>query len=305
MKKLNYILFSLLALLFVTSCEEPQDENPVMQTPTKFVLNNPVMQSQYIELNPTMTVKFTCSQPNYGYASATKYYAQVALSQDGFATDSTYAEVNETPYTNCSDIQVSGEELAQAINKLRGVVSEETYEDLPAAPIYVRLRAEIPGAKEASAITSNVVVLEQVKVYYSVKLPGYIFLVGNCTGWTGPEEGNAAFYEQYKLMEAEDAIGSKIYTGTFEVEAGKATFRFYRKLKGWDTVDEDGNIYSLGLIVDDNATDVAFDENGIFSSALVHGKGSLNFPDWQGGKMKMTVDLAKEGNFKVTVQVVE
>lgn len=305
MKKLNYILFSLLALLFVTSCEEPQDENPVLQTPTKFVLNQPVMQTQYIELNPTMTVALTCSQPNYGYASAAKYYAQVALTEEGFATDSTYAEVNENPYTDCSNIQVSGEELAQAINKLRGVESEETYQDLPAAPIYVRLRAEIPGAKEASTITSNIVKFEQVKIYYSVKLPGYIYLVGACTGWNTPDEGGIAHYNNFKLLEAENAIGSKIYSGTFEVAAGQATFRFYRKLKGWDAVDEDGVIYSLGLIVDDNATDVAFDENGIFSAPIVNGKGSLNFPDWKGGKMKITVDLAKKDNYKVTIQVVE
>ena len=109
MKKFNYIFFSLLALLFVTSCEEPQDKNPVLQTPTKFVLNNPVMSTQYIELTPTTTVNLSCSQPDYGYASATNYYAQVSFTED-FAE---YAEVNENPYTNCAKMEVSGEELAK------------------------------------------------------------------------------------------------------------------------------------------------------------------------------------------------
>ena len=82
MKKFSYIFFSLLALLFTTSCEEPQDKNPVLQTPTKFVLNNPVMSTQYIELTPTTTVNLSCSQPDYGYSAAASYYAQVSFTED-------------------------------------------------------------------------------------------------------------------------------------------------------------------------------------------------------------------------------
>lgn len=297
MKKFNYIFFSLLALLFATACEEPQDVNPVLQTPTKFVLNNPVMSTQYIELTPTTTVNMTCSQPDYGYAAAANYYAQVSFTED-FAE---WAEVNENPYTNCGKIEMSGEELAMAMCKLRGVTTEESYVDEAACPLYVRLRAEIKGAPEQSAIISNVVVLSQVKAYYAVKLPGYIYLVGQPSGWNEPSAGNAAHYENWKLLEAEDAIGSKIYSGTFEVAAGQATFRFYRKLQGWDALDDNGVIYSIGIQVEDKAMDVAFTD-GIFSSAIVDGKGSLNFPGWEGGKMKMTVDL---NSYKVTVQVVE
>ena len=269
MKKFNYIFFSLLALLFATACEEPQDVNPVLQTPTKFVLNNPVMSTQYIELTPTTTVNMTCSQPDYGYAAAANYYAQVSFTED-FAE---WAEVNENPYTNCGKIEMSGEELAMAMCKLRGVTTEESYVDEAACPLYVRLRAEIKGAPEQSAIISNVVVLSQVKAYYAVKLPGYIYLVGQPSGWNEPSAGNAAHYENWKLLEAEDAIGSKIYSGTFEVAAGQATFRFYRKLQGWDALDDNGVIYSIGLQVEDKAMDVAFTD-GIFSSAIVDGKGS-------------------------------
>ncbi len=297
MKKLNYIFFSLLALIFATACEEPKDINPVLQTPTEFVLNNPVMSTQYIELTPTTTVNMSCSQPDYGYAAAAQYFAQVSFTED-FAE---WAEVNETPYTNCAKIEMSGEELAMAICKLRGVTTEESYVDEPACPLYVRLRAVVKGAPEQSTIFSNVVVFGQVKAYYAVKLPGYIYLVGQPSGWTEPSASNLGHYENFKLLEAEDAIGSKIYSGTFEVAAGQATFRFYRKLKGWDALDDDGVIYSLGLQVEDAAMDVAFTD-GIFTSAIVNGKGSLNFPDWQGGKMKMTVDL---NSYKVTVQVVE
>ena len=297
MKKFSYIFIGLLALLFATACEEPQDVNPVLQTPTKFVLNNPVMSTQYIQLTPTSTVNLSCSQPDYGYAAAANYYAQVSFTED-FAE---YVEVNENPYTYCAKMEVSGEELAIAMCKLRGVTTEESYVDEPACPLYLRIRAEIKGAPAQSAIFSNVVVLQQVKAYYAVKLPGYIYLVGQPSGWNEPSAGNAGHYENWKLLEAEDAIGSKIYSGTFEVAAGQATFRFYRKLQGWDALDEDGVIYSLGLQVEDSAMDVAFTD-GVFSGKIVDGKGSLNFPDWAGGKMKMTVDL---NSYKVTIQVVE
>ena len=80
MKKFSYIFIGLLALLFATACEEPQDVNPVLQTPTKFVLNNPVMSTQYIQLTPTSTVNLSCSQPDYGYAAAaTTFDKQLAI----------------------------------------------------------------------------------------------------------------------------------------------------------------------------------------------------------------------------------
>lgn len=289
MKKLNYIFFSLLALLFVTSCEEPQEVNPVLQTPTEFVLNTPVMQKQYIELTPETTVKLTASQPDYGYAAAADYYVEAAL-------DTTFVQVNEEPYHNLGDIQVSGEELAMAICKLRGIKTAEDYTDEDARVIYLRLRAEIKAAAEQSAITSNVVTLEQVKGYFALKLPGYIFLVGQPSGWTGPDAGSAEHYKAWRLYEADDAIGSKIYSATFQIEAGQAQFRFYTELTGWD-----GGA-SVGSQEEDSPIDCALTD-GIYSGTAVKGKGSFNFPDWAGGKMKITVDLSTS-TYKVTMQEV-
>lgn len=293
MKKLNYIFFSLLALLFATSCEEPQVENPVLKTPTSFVLNNPVMQKQYIELTPETTVKLTASQPDYGYAAAADYFAQVAFTED--ATE--WVEVNEEPYHDLGNIQLSGEELAMAMCKLRGIETEEGYTDEDARAVYVRLRAEIKAEPEKSAIVSNVVVLEQVKGYFALKLPGYIYLIGDCGGWTGPDAGNAAALADWKLYEAADAIGSKIYSATFEIAAGKATFRFYTELTGWD-----GGA-SVGSQEEDNPINCALDADGIYAGAAVKGKGSFAFPDWAGGKMKITVDLSG-ASYKVTMQAV-
>lgn len=292
MKKLNYIFFSLLALLFVTSCEEPQEENPVLQTPTTFVLNAPVMQSQYIELTPESVLKLTCSQPDYGYAAAAHYYAQVSLTED-FAD---FKEINENPYTDCGNIELNGEEVAIAMCNLRGIKTKEDYTDEDARVIYVRLRAEIKGV-ESSVITSNVVKFEKVKGYFALKLPGYIYLVGQPSGWSTPDEGQAAHYANWKLLEAEDAIGSKVYSATFQIEAGQAQFRFYTALTGWD-----GGA-SVGAQVEDNPVDFEM-VDGVYSGPAVKGKGSFQFPAWEGGLMKITVDLSKENNYKVTMQAV-
>ena len=65
MKKLSYILFSLLGMvLATTSCTGPEEENPVLQTQTKFVLNTPAAANQYVDLGydkENGTVNFTCS----------------------------------------------------------------------------------------------------------------------------------------------------------------------------------------------------------------------------------------------------
>ncbi len=292
MKKINYIFFTLLALLFVTSCEEPQDENPVLQTPTTFVLNAPVMQSQYIELTAETVLKLTCSQPDYGYAAAAHYYAQVSLTEN-FAE---FKEINENPYTDCGNIELNGEELAIAMCNLRGITTAEDYTDEPARVIYVRLRAEVKGV-ESSVITSNVVKFEQVKGYFALKLPGYIYLVGQPSGWSTPDEGQANHYANWKLLEAADAIGSKVYSGTFQIEAGQAQFRFYTALTGWD-----GGA-SVGAQVEDNPVELEM-VDGVYSGPAVKGKGSFQFSAWEGGMMKITVDLSKENSYKVTMQAV-
>ena len=47
MKKLSYILFSFISLVLATaSCSGPEEENPVIQTPTKLVLNTPATANQ-------------------------------------------------------------------------------------------------------------------------------------------------------------------------------------------------------------------------------------------------------------------
>lgn len=277
MKRFNYILFGILGLvLSAVSCNGPETENPVLQKPTKFVLNNPVFQKQYIDLQNTLTVNLTCSQPDYGFAAAASYYVQVSLQSE--FTD--FIELEEA-YSSC-DMDVNAEEIAQAICKLRGVTSEDNYTDEPARDVYFRLRAQILDYEETS-IESNVVCLEKVKGYFALKLPGYIYLVGAPEGWSGPTEGNKDHYAAWRLYESSEAIGSRIYSGVFDIPAGKFMFRFYTALTGWDSD-------SYGIQVDDNPVDITL-EDGVYSGPIVKGKGSYNVPDFPGGSVKITVNM--------------
>ena len=275
MKKLSILFACLVAVLGFSSCE---DTDPQYQNPTKFVLNTPALANQLYELSADGTIDLSWSQPDYGYAATAAYYVQVSL--DG--TDSTFVECG-TKYVKCY-AQVKASEVAEAICKLRGIESEDDYTDEPARKVYFRVRALIDGI-EGSEILSNVIALNQVKEYCAIQSPGYIYLIGNVGGWTGPDAANADALAKWRLFESATAIGSKIYSGVFDMPAGELLFRFYTELTGWD-----GGA-SVGTQVDDNPITVDI-SSGVYGGSLVApGKGSIQIDNWDGSPMKITVDM--------------
>lgn len=119
-----------------------------------------------------------------------------------------------------------------------------------------------------------------------------MFVVGAFTGWRDPSAGNLEYYRNYMLIETPS--GSGVYENTFEIPAGEAMFRFYKELTGWDGGD------SWGYQIDDYPTEFSMSEDGIFQSEGYWGKGSWSFPDWDGGKMKMTVHFSSYTTGNVT-----
>jgi hypothetical protein len=249
-------------------------------------MNTPALQDQYLELTEDGTFELTCSQPDYGYSAITNYSVEVSLTEN-FAQ---YEVLTPTEPT-VARMTLKDSDLAIALCNLYGFTSDETYQDLPADRVYFRTVAELSGV-EGSQITSNVVYLNKVKFYLAVATPGYIYLVGAPEGWAGPTESNASHYADWRLYESNDAIGSKIYSGVFDIPAGSAMFRFYTALTGWDTD-------SYGSQVDDNPIEFSID--GVFSNDLVKGKGSFSFPDWPGGQMTIIVDMSIENNYSITI----
>ncbi len=289
MKKFSYILLGVLGLGFaVSSCQETKDDNPVFQTPTKFELNTPAFANEYYELTGDGMLEITCSQPDYGFAAITQYAVEISFDEK-FTDKQTVTPL----YPTQARLLIPEEELAVAMCVLDGVTSPDNYDENDAVrTCYLRAVASIKGV-DGSEITSNTIKIGRVKYYVAVKSAAYIYVVGAFTGWKEPGSDNAEHYMSYRLYEDASAIGSKVFSGTFEVPAGDAMFRFYTALTGWDAD-------SYGSQADDNPVDCEFTDGEYFGS-VVKGKGSYNFPEWAGGEMTITVNMSVEGNYNVTI----
>lgn len=277
MKKISILTAMAAVVLGLSSCSN--DAEPVFQKPTEFKLNTPPMAEQYYELTPGGSMTFTVSQPDYGFTASTTYGIQIALSEGG----DTYDVAPLTPTS--AQIRVNAAEVATGITELYGATYGEKW-DGHALPLFVRATAQL-GSHGESFIASNWIQLKQVKGYYAKREPGFIYLVGTPSGWTGPEAANETFYADYRLYEKEDAIGSKVYWGMFQMDAAPI-FRFYSALTGWD-----GGA-SMGYMVDDAATDFTFGDGTSITETVISGKGSYSFPDFPGGEMTIIVDLNAE-----------
>lgn len=295
MKKISYLLTAACTVWALTSCEA--DKDPVYHAPTEgsFTLYAPAMQDLYIELTEENTLELTTSgQPDYGYSAVAVYGAQMALSNDFSNPDKVYDLVPTNE--NLSKITLKQEDIAQGICELLGLDSEETYSTMfpdgfKSMPVYFRASCHLEGV-EGSEVVSNVVSYNNILPYFAVSSPGYIYLVGNPEGWAGPNPENASHYASWRLFEPENAIGSKIYSGVFDLPAAPM-FRFYTALTGWD--DD-----SYGCQVDDNPIDFEL-VDGSFNHELIKGKGSYSFPDFPGGTVTIVVDMSTESAMTVTI----
>lgn len=286
MKKISFLFASLVAVLSLSSCEE--DTYPRLEpdsiVPEQDILNTPATADMYYDLQEAETVNLTCRQPEYGFSALTTFKVQVSLSpefksvamnEDGETAAPDYVELNSA-FTTTS-MHVPCGELAEAICALRGIQSEEGYTDEDARPLYIRLRAFIAQAEEETSVISNIISLKAVKSYFAVRLPGYIWLIGQPEGWD--INGKA----EWRLFESTDAIDSKIYYGIFDIPAGNFQFRFYTATGDWES-------NSIGAQVEDSPVDIEL-VGGVYSGVAVEGKGSWQVPDWAGGKVNITVDL--------------
>ena len=98
-----------------------------------------------------------------------------------------------------------------------------------------------------------------------------MYIIGNVSGWKGPEEANAAKLADWRIY---DMDGSGVYVSRPDkpfTYTEAPMFRIYSELTGWD-----GGA-SLGAQEADSPVDATV-TNGVFSGSYVSGKGSWNFP---------------------------
>ena len=302
MKKISYFLTAACAILALTSCSEDKDPKYHAPTPGSFSLYAPAMQDQYIVLTSDGTLELTTSgQPDYGYSAVANYSAQLSLTGD-FSKEGSYFEISPID-VHQSKMSLKQYDVAQGVCELLGLDTMDAfnaaYPDgvMPYMTLYFRAACSLSGV-EGSEIVSNSVTYNHVQPYFAVAVPGYIYLVGNVTGWNEPSEGNAAAYADWRLFEPANAIGSKIYSGVFNLSEAPM-FRFYTALTGWDAD-------SYGYQEEDNATDFPeFTGADSWTQKLVKGKGAYNFPNFPGGEVTIIVDMSVESNMTVTISAGE
>lgn len=198
MKRFYIIASLLIGAVAFSACEEKLAE-PVLNDPTEFVLNNPVLMNQPCDLAKSDYIELVCSQPDYGFTAATTYQVQVSLDgkfENAFDAkkitgDHVTIGVN---YTN-TRINVSAAEIAIALTQLRSVIltaedPDITEDEMKAkfpyeTPAYVRVKASLSKSGKGE-IYSNVVTFQNLNVPYSlpeVFVPKELFIVGQYNGW--------------------------------------------------------------------------------------------------------------------------
>ena len=188
-KYLSSVLIAAFAMLFA-ACNSDRDDNPKLgpnHTATDFVVNTSAVADQYIQLSPANNVNLTWSQPNYGVNTVVNYKVQVGLVDNGSVKWSD--EYLETSYTSCN-AQLSGEEIAKAICKLDGFVTEDDYVDMGFREIAMRVAANIQTTTsqlvEGTEIMSNVVSFKHMAAYCNIPTKAKLFIIGSCCGWPEP-----------------------------------------------------------------------------------------------------------------------
>lgn len=137
-----------------TACSDDRDDNPVLQQPETFTLNQPAY-SAGVDLQNGKSIAFTWSQPAYGFPAGTEYQLQV--SNNGKFTKE--LDVNADPatqlgvadhvtllesYKTCNG-PLFTKDMAKALQQLNGYEEDK----VPATDdVWVRCVASTKGAEK-------------------------------------------------------------------------------------------------------------------------------------------------------------
>ncbi len=188
MKKIiKSTLLLLCGMGLFTACSDDNDSNPTLLQPTAFTLNTPAYSTSAIDLARTSGIRFTWSQPDYGFPVEAEYQLQV--SKDGnFSvnlSDMDEEHLTDANYTTLKDYYTLPEgvmnvaNLSNAINQMNGWTADDAPDE---ATVYVRATAKTKGAP---VIYSNMVTIKVIPTLEEVvTYPEFIYEIGNESGWT-------------------------------------------------------------------------------------------------------------------------
>lgn len=176
-------LLLVLGLGVFTACNDDNDDNPVVKSPTTFVLNESPLAASPIDLENSNTIQLTCSQPDYGFPASTTYTVEVSLNADMSAA----AEVAKA---TTAKIDVDASVLASTLTTLQ-VEAGKTEADFPMTiPAYFRVKAAMTTKEgaviEGTEILSNIITFQNLILKFSlppVTTPETLYVVGQFCGW--------------------------------------------------------------------------------------------------------------------------
>lgn len=198
MKKLNILagmLIGAATIFTAASCDSDRDMNPTLGEPTTFKLNTPAYANSNVDLATSDSLRFTWSQPDYGFPVAAEYQVQVSVDNqwktsvdDSIAdtsgnTPAQYASVG-TP-TGVVTGLVGAADLAKALEQLKHWAEGEVPAD---QNVYARVMAAYAG----DTIYSNTVSFKVLPYYVELRDadPIIYYLVGGCIAdgnWTNSQ----------------------------------------------------------------------------------------------------------------------
>ena len=180
-------LLLLCGICLATACDDDRDDNPTLQTPGTFVLNQPAYSTQEIDLAHSQSVHFTWSQPDYGFPAAAQYQLQVSLtgtytvSADEAAADKTgntkadYATL-ENIFTKC-EADAAADAFAKGLQQCGRWAAN-------AVPATVKAYTRVMSVYAGDTVYSNSVAINVIPYYVELKdaLPEIWYLTGSCIG---------------------------------------------------------------------------------------------------------------------------
>lgn len=243
-------LLVVMSLTLMTACNDDNDSNPSIQTPTEFKLNTPALENTPIDLANSSKIILTCSQPNYGYTASVQYTVQVATTPDM----SDAVELSET--STSAKVEVNASLLASALTNIY-VEKGKTEADFPMdVKAYFRLKANIVTSNgnvvEGTEILSNIVSLNKIHLLFSlppVNLPSHIYVVGNFCDWKFDN-----CFDMVQVYGTDNTFWRLVYIDESGIKLNSAQ-EFNGNEKGYagitvsgdckdDIIDKDGNIAS-------------------------------------------------------------
>ena len=269
------LLFGIISLF--ASCSDDNDSNPTLIQPTEFTLNTPEYANSTIDLEHSIGLGLTWSQPKYTADNApinATYEVQVSptntftVSTDEAAADESgekvpdYAALSNT--TEKCNVSASAEEIDKALVK----ILKWTEGNVPATQeVYVRVNAFVQeGTSRLNPVASNSVKLNVNPYYIELKdaTPTMWYLVGNMFGakWAGNksigEDALPMFLKPNFSYDKKTGAGEIEYTNYFltgdyndKAECDGAGFKIMPSSFNWDySMNADGA--TKGTIVNRN-----------------------------------------------------